>query len=44
MIINAGLERVVFLGDYPDDLATAVAAEAGLAMLRMPEPAPGGLP
>jgi len=44
MIINAGLERVVFLGDYPDDLATAVAAEAGLAMLRMSESPPGGPP
>jgi dCMP deaminase len=39
MIVNAGLERVVFLGDYPDELAVAVAAEAGLRMVRLAEPA-----
>ncbi|HOX45326.1 MAG TPA: cytidine/deoxycytidylate deaminase family protein [Myxococcota bacterium] len=43
MIINAGLERVVFLGDYPDDLSAAMAAEAGLKMVRLTEPA-GGTP
>jgi len=43
MIINAGLERVVFLGDYPDELAGTVAAEAGLKMVRLTEPA-GGTP
>jgi dCMP deaminase len=40
MIINAGLERVFFLGDYPDELAAGMAAEAGLAMRQLPEMAP----
>lgn len=37
MIINAGLERVVFYGNYDDPLAQSMAEEAGLAMVQMVE-------
>ena len=35
MIINCGIERVVTGGDYPDDLAKEMLAEAGIAVDRM---------
>ncbi len=38
MIINAGIFRVVFLGQYEDQLAQAMAEEAGLQLVQ----APGG--
>lgn len=34
MIINAGIERVVFQGDYDDPLAQQMAAAAGLELTR----------
>jgi dCMP deaminase len=36
MIINAGISRVVFLGDYNDSLATSLAQEAGLTLVQFP--------
>lgn len=30
MIVNAGIKRVVYRGSYPDDLAKAILAEAGI--------------
>ncbi|MHB8172391.1 MAG: deoxycytidylate deaminase [Thermincolia bacterium] len=35
MIVNAGIKKVVFAGDYPDQLARDILAEAGVEMLRM---------
>jgi dCMP deaminase len=32
MIINAGIERVVYAGDYPDEIACNFAEAAGLAL------------
>jgi dCMP deaminase len=34
MIVNAGLVRVVFAGDYPDPLARQVLEDAGVALVR----------
>lgn len=34
MIINAGIERVVFEGDYPDDFARELFAQAGTELVR----------
>ncbi len=34
MIINAGIERVVFQGDYPDEFALELFAEAGIVLDR----------
>jgi len=34
MIINAGIERVVFQGDYPDEFALELFAEAGVTLDR----------
>jgi len=34
MIINAGVQRVVYLGDYPDDLGRELLAEAGIELVR----------
>jgi dCMP deaminase len=34
MIINAGIERVVYGGDYPDELACSFMEEAGLELCR----------
>ena len=34
MIINAGIERVVYGGDYPDELACSFMEEAGLDLCR----------
>lgn len=35
MIVNAGIKKVVFVGEYPDQLAKDILAEAGVEMLRM---------
>lgn len=32
MIINAGIRRVVYVGDYPDGLSREILAEAGIAV------------
>ena len=32
MLINAGIQRIVAVGDYPDDLAKEMLAEAGVRM------------
>ncbi|MDW8106913.1 MAG: cytidine/deoxycytidylate deaminase family protein [Armatimonadota bacterium] len=34
MIINAGIQRVVFEGDYPDEFALELFAEAGVQLAR----------
>ncbi len=34
MIINAGLLRVVYAGDYPDENARAFLSQAGVALIR----------
>jgi deoxycytidylate deaminase len=33
MIINAGIRRVVYSGDYPDDVAQQFLEEAGVALV-----------
>ena len=38
MIINAGIRRVVYGGDYPDDLARRFLEEAGVELMRYPRP------
>ncbi len=35
MIINAGIERVVFEGDYPDPFAMELFEEAGMELVRL---------
>lgn len=35
MIINAGIEQVVYQGSYPDPLAKAILAEAGIRVVRL---------
>jgi dCMP deaminase len=35
MILNAGLGRVVFAGDYPDSLARKVLEDGGVALVRL---------
>ncbi len=37
MMINAGIKRVVFEGDYPDDLAANMLIESGLEICRFNE-------
>jgi dCMP deaminase len=34
MIINAGIERVVFAGDYPDEIARGFLEGAGIELCR----------
>lgn len=34
MIINAGIKRVVFSGDYPDELSTSMLQEAGIELTK----------
>lgn len=36
MLINAGVTRIVYEGDYPDELARQMIEEAGLEMVRWP--------
>ncbi|RME80683.1 MAG: dCMP deaminase [Caldilineae bacterium] len=38
MIINAGIRRVVYAGDYPDNLARQFLAEAGVGLQHMKLP------
>lgn len=38
MIINAGLKRVIYAGEYPDQLARNFLAEAGVELVRFPNP------
>ncbi len=38
MIINAGLKRVIYAGEYPDELARNFLAEAGVELVRFPNP------
>ncbi|MGD8624847.1 MAG: cytidine/deoxycytidylate deaminase family protein [Anaerolineae bacterium] len=33
MIINAGIERVIYAGDYPDEIASGFLEEAGVEMV-----------
>ena len=35
MLINAGIVRIVFTGDYPDDFARALLDEAGIELVRI---------
>jgi dCMP deaminase len=35
MIINAGIRRVVYTHSYPDQLAGAMAREAGLELVQL---------
>lgn len=34
MIINSGIERVVFSGEYPDELSTSMLEEAGVELVK----------
>ena len=38
MIINAGLKRVIYAGEYPDELARNFLAEAGVELVRFANP------
>jgi dCMP deaminase len=38
MIINAGLKRVIYAGEYPDELARDFLAEAGVELVRFQNP------
>lgn len=38
MIINAGIQRVVYVGRYPDDNSRRFLQEAGVALVHMPAP------
>ncbi|MCS7221771.1 MAG: cytidine/deoxycytidylate deaminase family protein [Anaerolineae bacterium] len=42
MIINAGIVRVVYAGDYPDENSRAFLAEAGVELIRFPWPPQAG--
>lgn len=35
MIINAGIKRVVFSGDYPDELSTKMLSEGGVELIKI---------
>ena len=37
MLINAGIVRIVYKGDYPDELATSLLQEAGIELVRFTE-------
>lgn len=37
LIINSGIERVVYKGDYPDELSMVLLAEAGIEVVRYQE-------
>jgi dCMP deaminase len=34
MIINAGIKKIVFKGDYPDELAMEMLKEAGIRVIK----------
>ena len=38
MIINAGLKRAIYAGEYPDELARNFLIEAGVELVRFPNP------
>jgi len=38
MLINAGIRRVVYAGDYPDEYSRLFLEEAGVALVRVPHP------
>ncbi|MCY4092293.1 MAG: cytidine/deoxycytidylate deaminase family protein [Caldilineaceae bacterium] len=38
MIINAGIQRVIYAGHYPDDNSRRFLREAGVALVQMPQP------
>ena len=40
LIINAGLEKIVFNGDYPDDSSMSLLQEAGIRVVRFKEGIP----
>lgn len=40
MIINAGIERVVYAGNYPDEHSRRFLSEAGVALEHRPRPRP----
>jgi dCMP deaminase len=44
MIINAGIEQVVYGGDYPDEIACSFMEEAGLDLIRAGAEVPGTWP
>lgn len=44
MIINAGIERVVFAGDYPDGLGKSLLEEAGVDLVRFDNSSGPGVP
>jgi dCMP deaminase len=35
MLINAGIVRVVYSGDYPDDFSASMLEEAGIEVVRI---------
>jgi len=35
MLINAGIKKIIFKGDYPDRLASSLLKEAGIQLLKM---------
>lgn len=40
MLVNANVTRIVYEGDYPDELALAILNEAGVELCRRPAPEP----
>ena len=42
MLINAGIVRIVYEGEYPDQLARELLAEAGVALCSWTAPGEGG--
>lgn len=40
MVINAGIRRVIYEGDYPDDFSKELFRQSGMAVLRYREDAP----
>ena len=38
MLINAGITRIVYTGDYPDEFAMSLLQEAAIEMVRLPKP------
>ena len=39
IMINAGIREIVFMGDYPDELSTAMLEEAGVKLRQVEPPA-----
>ena len=38
MLINAGIVKIVYTGDYPDDFSLSLLREAGIELARLPKP------